>query len=201
MISGFRLYSQFLGLAAQQAMVHRLLEALREAPLYTPTMPRSGRPLTVQMTSLGTLGWVSDRRGYRYQPYHPETARPWPPIPDEILQVWQAVSDYPHDPESCLLNYYREGARMGLHRDMDEEDFDAPVVSISLGDTAVFRLGGLERSDKTIAVKLASGDVAVMGGQSRLRYHGVDRILPGTSSLLPHGGRMNLTLRRVRRPA
>jgi alkylated DNA repair protein (DNA oxidative demethylase) len=200
MPDGFRLYSRFLPPEAQSSILKRLVDAWREAPLFTPSMPRTGRPLTVQMTSLGTLGWVSDRSGYRYQPLHPETGRPWPAIPGEILEIWHAVSGYPHDPESCLVNYYREGAKMGLHRDVDEEEFAAPVVSVSLGDTAVFRLGGRDRGGTTTTMKLSSGDVAVMGGASRLRYHGIDRILPGTSSLLPQGGRINLTLRRVHKP-
>jgi len=152
------------------------------------------------MSNLGRLGWVSDRTGYRYQPLHPETAEPWPPIPSMVMQVWHKVSAYPHEPEACLVNYYREGAKMGLHRDEDEEDFSAPVVSISLGDTAIFRIGGTERGGKTETLKLSSGDVLVMGGPSRLRFHGIDRVLSGTSSLLKEGGRLNLTLRRVTKP-
>jgi alkylated DNA repair protein (DNA oxidative demethylase) len=200
MIEGFTYYREFLDSHAQRAILQRLNEALRAAPFFTPFMPRTGRPFTVRMTSLGQLGWVSDRKGYRYQPLHPETGNPWPPIPKEILEIWRAVSGYPHDPEACLLNYYRQGAKMGLHRDEDEEEFAAPVVSISLGDTAVFRLGGLERRTKTETMKLSSGDVVVLGGASRLRYHGIDRILTGTSTLLSGGGRMNITLRRVNRP-
>jgi alkylated DNA repair protein (DNA oxidative demethylase) len=152
------------------------------------------------MTNLGPLGWVSDRAGYRYQPAHPETGKPWPPIPEMVLDVWRQVSGYPHEPEACLVNFYHGGAKMGLHRDADEEDFSAPVVSISLGDTAVFRMGGSERGGKTETLKLSSGDVLVMGGQSRLCYHGIDRVLTGTSTLLKDGGRINLTLRRVTRP-
>lgn len=197
MLHGFAHYPQFLNLHHQLAILEDVAEALRQAPLYTPVMPRTGRPFTVRMTSLGRLGWVSDQRGYRYEPLHPETGSPWPPIPEAILQVWRAVSNYRSDPESCLLNYYREGARMGLHRDEDEEELDAPVVSISLGDTAVFRIGGLKRNEPTRTIKLLSGDVMVMGGPSRLRYHGIDRILTRTSNLLPEGGRINLTLRRV----
>jgi len=158
------------------------------------------------MTNLGTLGWVSDKeRGYRYQPMHPVTGRPWPPIPPTVLAIWRAVADYPDDPEACLVNRYDPAAKMGLHQDRDEEDFAAPVVSISLGDTCRFRIGGTERGGATHSVKLASGDVVVLGGAARLAYHGVDRIYPGTSTLLggwfPDGGRINLTLRRVTRPA
>jgi DNA oxidative demethylase len=172
--------------ASEQAqLVETLRERAREAPFFTPIMPRTGRPFSVRMTNLGPLGWVADRAGYRYQPTHPETGKPWPAMPQII---------------ACLVNYYQEGAKMGLHRDADEEDFAAPVVSISLGDTAIFRIGGNERGGKTETLKLASGDVLIMGGESRLRYHGIDRVLSGTSTLLKDGGRINLTLRRVTRP-
>ena len=184
----------------QREMVETLRAAVAEAPLFIPVMPRTGRPFTVRMTNLGPLGWVSDRAGYRYQSTHPETGQPWPAIPDALLALWRQVSGYPHDPQACLVNFYNGGARMGLHRDADEEDFAAPVLSVSLGDTAVFRIGEPERGGKTETLKLASGDVLVMGGTSRLCYHGIDRVLAGTSTLLKDGGRINLTLRRVTRP-
>jgi alkylated DNA repair protein (DNA oxidative demethylase) len=149
------------------------------------------------MTNLGELGWVSDRNGYRYQAMHPETGKPWPAMPEPILDVWRKVSNYAGLPQACLVNFYQGGAKMGLHQDKDEEDFSAPVVSISLGDTALFRFGGTERGGKTSTVKLASGDVLVMGGKSRLCFHGIDRVYSGTSTLLKEGGRINLTLRRV----
>jgi alkylated DNA repair protein (DNA oxidative demethylase) len=185
---------------AQKDLVARVLAAANEAPFYTPTMPRSGRPFSVRMTNLGPLGWVSDRAGYRYQAMHPETGRAWPEIPELLLALWRDVADYPRLPEACLVNLYREGAKMGLHRDEDEEEVAAPVVSVSLGDTAIFRIGGLERGGKTETLKLSSGDVVVMGGPSRLRYHGIDRVLGGSAKLVPGGGRINLTLRRVHKP-
>ena len=194
---GFKYHPGFLDLAAQRQLVEHLRIAVADAPLVTPVMPRTGRPFTVKMTNLGPLGWVSDRAGYRYQATHPETGNPWPPIPDMVVDIWRQVSGYNHDPEACLVNHYREGAKMGLHRDADEEDFSAPVVSISLGDTALFRIGGTERGGRTESLKLSSGDVLVMGGKSRLCYHGIDRVLSGTSTLLKDGGRINLTLRRV----
>lgn len=199
--AGLRYLPAHFDRAGQETLRDLIAEAAGAAPFYTPIMPRSGRPFSVRMTNMGPLGWVSDRSGYRYQATHPETGRPWPPIPPMILDLWRAVSGYPHDPEACLVNLYREGAKMGLHRDEDEEDFAAPVVSVSLGDTAVFRIGGTERGGKTETLKLASGDVLIMGGASRLRYHGIDRVLTGTSTLIEGGGRINLTLRRVTRPS
>jgi len=190
----------FFDRPAQEALVATLRAAISEAPLFTPVMPRTGRPFTVRMTNLGSLGWVSDRVGYRYQAAHPETGRPWPPIPEVLIGLWRKVASYPHDPEACLVNLYRQGARMGLHQDRDEEDFAAPVVSVSLGDTAIFRIGGTERGGKTETLKLSSGDVLVMGGPARLSFHGIDRILAGTSTLLQEGGRINLTMRRVTQP-
>ena len=186
----------------QRALVAELQEAVASAPFFRPVMPRTGRPFSVQMINLGSLGWVSDRAGgYRYQPLHPVTGKPWPPIPAAVLAVWRAIADYPGDPEACLVNRYDPAAKMGLHQDRDEEDFSAPVVSISLGDTCRFRIGGTERGGPTHSLKLASGDVVILGGAARLAYHGVDRIYPGTSTLLkdwfPDGGRINLTLRRV----
>jgi alkylated DNA repair protein (DNA oxidative demethylase) len=200
MTPGLRYLPGHLSLGDQHKLVETLRAAVAEAPLVTPVMPRTGRPFTVRMTNLGPLGWVSDRAGYRYQAHHPETGKPWPPIPEMVLDVWRQVSGYPHEPEACLVNFYNGGAKMGLHRDEDEEDFSAPVVSISLGDTAVFRMGGPERGGRTETLKLSSGDVLVMGGPSRLCYHGIDRVLTGTSTLLKDGGRINLTLRRVTRP-
>ena len=195
----------FVDLADQKRLIAALREAVAEAPFFVPRMPRTGKPFSVQMTNLGPLGWVSDRDGgYRYQAAHPDTDNPWPPIPDAVLAIWRAVSGYLHPPEAGLVNYYAAGTRMGLHQDRDEEDFAAPVVSISLGDTCLFRIGGTKRSDPTASLRLSSGDVVVLGGAARLAFHGVDRIYPGTSTALsdwfPEGGRLNLTLRRVTLP-
>ena len=193
---GFRLLPGYLDKDTQASLV-RWLAALPAETFFTPTMSRSGQPFSVRMANLGPLGWVSDRAGYRYQPIHPETSKPWPEIPEDILAIWRALSGTGADPEACLVNYYGPKARMGLHRDADEKAIDVPVVSISLGDTAIFRLGGLTRRSPTRSVRLASGDVVLLGGNARLAYHGVDRVVPGTSQLLPQGGRYNLTLRRV----
>lgn len=200
MTPGLRYLPGHLALPEQRQLVEDLRLAVAAAPLFTPVMPHTGRPFSVRMTNLGSLGWVSDRAGYRYQPLHPDTGQPWPAIPGVLLALWRTVSGYSHDPEACLVNFYSGGARMGLHRDEDEDDFTAPVLSVSLGDTAIFRIGGPERGGKTGTLKLNSGDVLVMGGPSRLCYHGIDRVLTGSSTLLKDGGRINLTLRRVTRP-
>jgi alkylated DNA repair protein (DNA oxidative demethylase) len=204
--SGFEVFPGFLDRSAQTALVAELRTLIEAAPFFVPTMPRTGKPFSVRMTNLGPLGWVSDRTGgYRYQATHPVTGQPWPPIPHAVLDVWGKVGGYAAAPEACLVNYYEPAARMGLHQDRDEQDFAAPVVSISLGDTCLFRIGGTERSAPTRSLKLASGDVVVLGGNSRMAFHGVDRIYPGTSTVLDdwfsEGGRINLTLRRVTAPA
>lgn len=195
---GFRLYPGFLDRDGQQRLVAAVRVVLAAAPLFQPEMPRTGKPFSVRMSNCGPLGWVSDKeRGYRYQPTHPVTGQAWPAIPAAILAIWQAVADYPQPPEACLINLYRDAARMGMHRDADEAATDAPVVSVSLGDTAVFRIGGTERRGPTRTVRLASGDVCVLAAAARQAYHGVDRVLAGSSDLLEGGGRLNLTLRRV----
>lgn len=198
MFEGVSYHPGVLNRPAQEALVEALRLCVKQAPLFTPVMPRTGKAFSVRMTNLGSLGWVSDKaKGYRYQATHPETGQPWPIMPEAVLDIWRRFAGYPHPPEACLVNFYQQGAKMGLHQDRDEEDFAAPVVSISLGDTALFRYGGITRGGKTATVKLASGDVLVMGGKSRLCFHGIDRVLSGTSTLLKEGGRINLTLRKV----
>ncbi|SIR31309.1 DNA-N1-methyladenine dioxygenase [Bosea sp. TND4EK4] len=181
-------------------MLAELRAVVRQAPFFQPRMPKTGKPFSVRMTNCGPLGWVSDERGYRYQPLHPETGEPWPLMPAPLLTLWNELADYPQPPEACLVNHYASGAKMGLHQDRDEQAFDAPVLSVSLGDAALFRIGGTTRGGKTISLKLASGDVLIFGGEARLAYHGIDRVLSGSSTLLPEGGRINLTLRRVTKP-
>jgi DNA oxidative demethylase len=197
---GLRFIPGFLARPAQEELLAGLRGIIRVAPLYTPRMPKSGRPLSVRMTNCGPLGWMTDAAGYRYQPTHPETGEPWPPIPEILLAAWRDLADYPHPPQACLVNVYGPAARMGLHQDRDEEDMMAPVVSLSLGDSCLFRIGGERRNDPTRTLRLASGDAVVLGGGARLAFHGVDRIIAGSSTLLPEGGRINLTLRRVTRP-
>lgn len=201
-LDGFRLWPGLLDRAAQEQLRDAVFARLKAGPLYIPRMPKSGVPMRVRMTNFGKLGWVTDKeQGYRYQAMHPDTGKPWPDIPGEILALWEKLSGYAASPEACLVNLYEGDARMGLHVDSDEDAWDAPVLSISLGDTAIFRIGGVLRSDPTRSVRLASGDVCMLGGPSRRAYHGVDRILSGTSRLLPKGGRINLTVRRVTVPS
>ncbi len=194
-------FSGFLDRAAQEALRDEIAAILSEAPLFRPRMPRTGKPFSVEMSNCGPLGWVSDEGGYRYQPVHPETGRPWPPIPRRLREAFAAIAPASPPPEACLINYYSAGARMGLHQDRDEEELSAPVVSLSLGDTALFRVGGLERNAPTRSFRLASGDAMSLAGEGRLAFHGVDRVIGGSSTLLPQGGRINLTLRRVTRAA
>jgi len=199
LLPGFRLLPGFLDAARQHDLMAAVQAVLDEAPAYHATMPKSGQPMSVAMSNAGTLGWYTDKDGgYRYIAQHPDTGRPWPAIPQLALDVWHSVMPSEAlEPEACLINLYRGAAKMGLHQDRDEADFAVPVVSISLGDDALFRLGGTTRKAPTRAFKLSSGDVLVLGGEARLAFHGIDRVLPGTSRLVPGGGRINLTLRRV----
>lgn len=194
-IRGVQVYERFLDADQQEAMVADLREVVRAAPLFSPMTPY-GKPMRVKMTSAGKYGWYSDRKGYRYEKRHPE-GMDWPPIPASVLRVWDAVSGTDRRPDCCLVNHYRDAAKMGMHQDRDEADFGYPVVSVSLGDEALFRIGNLTRGGKTESVWLRSGDVLVMGGEARLVYHGIDRVKADTSTLLEGGGRINLTMRVV----
>jgi alkylated DNA repair protein (DNA oxidative demethylase) len=180
---------------AQARLLDEVREVVRAAPLFTPVTP-GGREMSVRMTSAGRLGWVTDARGYRYEPRHP-SGTDWPPVPPLALDLWGRFAGVERDPDCCLVNFYGAGARMGLHQDRDEGDFRWPVLSVSLGDDALFRIGGTRRSDPTASVWLRSGDVAVLAGAARLAFHGIDRVRHGSSTLLRDGGRINLTLRVV----
>ncbi len=195
---GVRHWPQYFSPAQQQDLLDMIRTAVTHAPLFTPTMPRTGKEMSVRMTNLGSQGWVTDKqRGYRYQPTHPVTGKPWPPIPQILQDLWREVANGVAEPQACLINFYTDDAKMGMHQDRDEQSFDAPVVSVSLGNSCLFRLGGTKRGGKTQSIRLDSGDVILFGGPARLAYHGVDRIYPNTSQLLKNGGRINLTLRRV----
>jgi DNA oxidative demethylase len=199
---GIKHFPGFLDRAAQEALVIDIRAIVSEAPLFTPQMPRTGKEMSVRMTNCGTLGWVTDKvGGYRYQGTHPVTERPWPEIPARLTALWDELANYPHPAEACLVNFYAASAKMGLHQDRDEQDFAAPVLSVSLGDSCLFRVGGTEREDKTVSFRLESGDIVLIGGKNRLAFHGVDRIYPESSALLKQGGRINLTMRRVTKPS
>lgn len=195
-VEGFRLWPGALSAGAQADLLEQVLARLEAAPLYRPVTP-GGKPFSVRMSNLGPLGWVSDRAGYRYQPIHPETGRPWPDIPSVLLDLWRDLTGWPKPPDACLVNLYDADARMGLHQDRDEADLTAPVLSVSLGDSAVFRIGPAA-GGPTRSIRLASGDACALAGPARLARHGVDRVIGGSSSLVPGGGRLNLTLRRAR---
>ena len=198
---GFRHLEAHLAPAAQASLLAQVLAAVETAGWFQPTMPRSGRPMSVTMCNLGPLGWVTDSKGYRYQPHHPATGRPWPPIPRALLALWAEVTGYPAPPEACLVNLYRAGAKMGLHQDRDETDLTAPVA---------LRLPGRRRPvpprrhQRARARPARSSCAAATwwcwAAPARLSFHGIDRVLPGTSDLVPGGGRINLTLRRVTVP-
>lgn len=193
---GVFLWRSYFDPSTQKALLDDVLARLEKAPLYKPVMPGSGRPFSVEETNFGPLGWVSDKAGYRYQPTHPLTGQPWPAIPDALLALWAEITALPA-PECCLVNLFRGSAKMGLHQDRDEGDTAAPVIGVSLGDEALFRIGEVTRGGKTRSVTLASGDVIAFGGPARLAYHGIDRVRTGTSRLVPGGGRLSLTLRHV----
>lgn len=194
-LRGFRILPGYLDDTAQQALVEALRDIVAQAPLVSPMTPM-GRKMSVRMTSAGRYGWVSDRAGYRYARHHP-AGPDWPAIPDAVLEIWRALVSNTRDPDCCLINYYGEGARMGLHQDKDEADLSWPVLSVSLGDEGLLRIGHATRGGSTVSHWLRSGDVVIMGGDARLTYHGVDRIRFGSSKLLNGGGRLNLTCRVV----
>lgn len=195
---GVYLWPTALDAAAQRALVAEIFARAEDAPFYRPVMPKTGKPFSVEETNFGLLGWISDAKGYRYEPQHPQTGKPWPAISPLLLELWDETTNKSPRPECCLVNLYREGAKMGLHQDRDENAHAAPVLSVSLGDDALFRIGGESRKGPKKSIRLRSGDVLAFGGPARLAFHGIDRIFAGTSGLIPGGGRINLTLRRVR---
>lgn len=204
---GFAHYPLYFDLDQQKALIAAVRDGVEHAPFFQPTMPRTGAPLSVVMSNFGSLGWVTDKvGGYRYQDSHPKTGTPWPDLPPLLQTLWKDVTDWPNLPEACLINWYRsdanqgKGAKMGMHVDNDEHDMRAPVVSVSLGDPALFRIGGPTRGGKTHGIKLFSGDVVVLAGDARACHHSVSRVYYGQSALVPKGGRINLTMRVVGTP-
>ena len=194
-VGGFDIFQEWLDAEAQAGLLEAARMVAEAAPLITPTA-RFGRPMSVRMTSAGDWGWLAANGNYHYSPVHPD-GMAWPPIPEPLFDIWRHVTGLKRLPDSCLINYYTEGAKMGLHQDRDEGAFRWPVLSISLGDDALFRIGGAERQARTQGIWLRSGDIVLMGGEARLYHHGIDRIRFKSSRLLPDGGRVNLTLRVV----
>jgi DNA oxidative demethylase len=194
-LRGVPVYKGLLKPAAQKSLVMALRNVVQAAPLYTPVVA-SGKAMSVRMTSAGRFGWFSDRSGYRYLAEHP-SGTPWPGIPPQLLKLWRQLTGLTREPDCCLINFYSEGAKMGLHQDRDEADFSWPVLSLSLGDDGLFRVGNTSRGGKTESLWLSSGDVVLLQGDKRLVWHGVDRIRYQSSGLLPAGGRINVTLRVV----
>ena len=201
---GFAHYSLYFTPVQQAALIDAVKVGVARAPFFQPTLPRTGAPLSVVMSNFGPLGWVTDKEGgYRYEQAHPKTGTPWPALPDMLGKLWDEVTGYDARPEACLINWYKaaaydgKGAKMGMHVDNDERDVRAPVVSVSLGDPAMFRIGGPKRGGPTQGVKVFSGDVVVLAGDARLCHHGVSKVYYGESALVPRGGRINLTMRRV----
>lgn len=186
-------------MADEAALLAGLREVIAKAPFRHMVTP-GGFRMSVAMTNCGSLGWVSDKTGYRYDAVDPENGHNWPPMPQSFLRLAaNAAAEAGFEglvPDACLVNRYEPGARLSLHQDKDERDFDEPIVSVSLGLPAVFLFGGLTRGEKTIRVPLAHGDMVVWGGPARLRYHGVMPLKEGCHPLWGHH-RINLTFRKA----
>jgi DNA oxidative demethylase len=186
-------------LGVEAELISALKTIVESAPFRHMITP-GGFRMSVAMTNCGKLGWVTDRSGYRYDEIDPETGLPWPVLPPVFLRLATSASHaagFPmFDPDACLINRYEPGARLSLHQDKNERDFDQPIVSVSLGLPAIFLFGGLERSDKTIRIPVIHGDVIVWGGSARLRYHGVAPLKEGEHHVLG-GCRYNLTFRKA----
>ena len=202
-VNGLKLYPDYLSQAQQEQLLQTVIDAIQPTPFYQAKSPYSGKSIGPKMTNMGELGWYSDEKGYRYQEHHPETNLPWSAMPQVLLDIWADVSDYDKPPQCCLVNYYDQpDSKLGLHKDHDEETFEPPIVSVSLGDSCLFRMGLTDKKTPTRSFTVDSGAIMVMGKQARTAYHGVDRILYGETTLLNnkkpfHQGRLNLTLRRV----
>lgn len=186
-------------LARQNELLAALREVIAAAPFRHMVTP-GGFTMSVAMTNCGKVGWVTDRRGYRYATVDPESGKPWPAMPPVLLTLARDAAEAggfrDFAPDACLINRYVPGAKMSLHQDKDETDFSAPIVSVSLGLPATFLFGGLKRSDKTQRYRLTHGDVVVWGGPSRLFYHGVAPLAEGEHPLLKRQ-RINLTFRKT----
>jgi Alkylated DNA repair protein len=191
---------QYLNTSQQK----RFLELARQipliSPLFQPVMP-NGKQFNCKMTSCGDFGWISDRNGYRYDRLHPFTHQPFAPMPKEFsdlaIKIANSIGEFDYKPQSCLINYYPISGRLGIHQDNTEKNLVPAIISISLGDDAIFAIGGNKYSDRIHEILLKSGDILVLHGNSRLFFHGIKRIVPFTSNLLKNGGRLNFTIRQV----
>ncbi len=185
--------------ASADSLVEAIQGVARQAPFRFMTTP-GGYRMSVAMTNCGAAGWITDATGYRYGPIDPNTGHPWPAMPAMLRTLAAEAASRagfgPFTPDACLINRYEPASRLSLHQDRDERDFSAPIVSVSLGLPAVFLFGGERRTDKTMRVPLAHGDVVVWGGPARLRYHGVLPLKDGEHSLLGRC-RINLTFRKA----
>ena len=193
-IKGIDYFPRFLNKEVLDDILQDIEGAVKLAPFLTPTMPKTGKSFSVKITNMGDFGWVSDKKdGYRYQKYHPVNNRKWPKISNNIIEIWQKLTGLEVKPDCCLINYYDLNAKMGLHIDNDEKNFSYPVLSISIGASALFRFAGLKRSDPSKSIKLHNGDVIILSGPARLIYHGIDKIYKDTNM----DYRINLTLRKI----
>lgn len=186
--------------SVEQDLIAALREIVDQAPLRYMSTP-GGHQMSVAMTNCGSLGWITDRSGYRYDAIDPQSAKPWPAMPPVFRTLAeQAAAEAGFDgfvPDACLINRYQPGARMSLHQDKDENDFGAPIVSVSLGLPAIFLFGGLRRTDKPQRFRLEHGDIVAWGGPSRLSFHGVAPLADGEHALMGRE-RINLTFRKAR---
>lgn len=193
-----KLFTNYLDPNLQHKVIGLVMNIIKEAPLITPVM-QNGTKFNISITNCGDWGWISDKDGYRYVDRHPVTKNKWPELPKLIkdLAYHSALeAGFPKfEPDSCLINHYKATGKLGLHKDKDELDFGQPIVSISLGDSAIFQY---KVDNNLIDQKLNSGDILVIGNEHRLVEHGIKKIIDRTSSLVPGGGRINLTLRRAK---
>ena len=197
---GVRHMPAYLSRSVQEALVEEVRSIVQQAPLFVPAMPRTGKQMSVRMTNCGSLGWVSSVTGYRYDAVDPDNGNRWPRLPRAFLRLAKDAAARAgfagFVPDACLVNRYEPGARLTLHRDRNERDFEAPIVSVSLGLPATFLFGGLARSDRPLRVQLHHGDTVVWGGPARLRYHGVAALKAGEHDRMG-AQRINLTLRKA----
>jgi alkylated DNA repair protein (DNA oxidative demethylase) len=192
-------YLPGFALPCAAALLGALKQIAASAPFRNMLTP-GGQRMSVAMTNCGTVGWVTDRRGYRYERLDPDSGRPWPALPRSFVELAQRAAAEAgfaaFQPDVCLINRYQPGARMSLHQDRDERDLSAPIVSVSLGLGATFLFGGLARSVRPYRLPLSHGDVLVWGGENRLAYHGIAPVTDGChESVGPM--RINLTLRKA----